>query len=70
MNQLFIIAQKRTGSTLLLRILNQIPGFSIAWENGGAFFHLTKFYHQIEAIRSNRIAIDTYVERDAIGWSI
>lgn len=62
MKQLFIIAQKRTGSTLLQRILNQIPGFLISGENGGAFLHLAKFYHQIMLIPSKEVAIDFYEE--------
>lgn len=62
MNQLFIVAQKRTGSTLLQRILNQIPGFSISGENGGAFLSLADFYNKLSKIRSYRFAIRTFVE--------
>lgn len=62
MNQLFIIAQKRTGSTLLQRIINQIPGFSISGENGGAFIHLAKFYRQLLIIPSKNITIQSFTE--------
>ena len=62
MDQLFIVAQKRTGSTLLQRILNQIPGFSISGENGGAFNSLADFYSKLAKISSYKYASHTYVE--------
>lgn len=62
MKQLFILAQKRSGSTLLQRILNQIPGFSISGENGGAFLSLADFYNKLSKIPSYKYALRTYVE--------
>lgn len=65
MKQLFILAQKRTGSTLLQRILNQIPGFAIAGENGGAFLHLAKFHKLILNIPSKKNVLQKYVEGES-----
>ena len=44
---LFIIAHGRSGSTLLLRILNSLPGYNICGENWGAFAGLSNFYTNI-----------------------
>jgi hypothetical protein len=62
MKQLFVIAQKRSGSTLLQRILNQIPGFSISGENGGAFIALADFYDKLSSIPSHKSTIRSYEE--------
>jgi hypothetical protein len=47
---------------LLQRILNQIPGFSIAGENGGAFLSLADFYDKLSKVLSNKSTIREYVE--------
>jgi hypothetical protein len=62
MKQLFVIAQKRSGSTLLQRILNQIPGVSISGENGGAFISLADFYATLSRIPSHKSAMRSYAE--------
>jgi|GEM_PF-6125203 len=43
----FIIAQGRSGSTLLMRLLNSIEGYNICGENKGALQQLHKFYEQL-----------------------
>ncbi len=46
-NYVFVIAQGRSGSTLLLRILNSIDGYNICGENYGATKFLSQFYKSI-----------------------
>ena len=52
-NCVFVVAQGRSGSTLLLRLLNEIEGYNICGENYGAISKLCAFYQSI---------IDTMVE--------
>jgi tetratricopeptide (TPR) repeat protein len=44
---LFIIAQGRSGSTLLMRLINTIKGYHICGENQGALINLYKFYENL-----------------------
>lgn len=46
-NCVFIIAQGRSGSTLLLKLLNSINGYNICGENHGAISQLSAFYDSI-----------------------
>lgn len=41
---LFIVTYGRSGSTLLLGVLNSIPGYLIRGENDGAAYHLHQFH--------------------------
>lgn len=51
---LFIFAQGRSGSTLLLELLNEIDGVNICGENNGALKHLEKFHGCLrESIRNS-----------------
>lgn len=43
----FIVAQGRSGSTLLLKLLNSIDGYNICGENHGALSQLNAFYDSI-----------------------
>jgi Sulfotransferase family len=43
----FLITQGRSGSTLLLRLVNEIDGYNICGENKGALGELYKFYEAI-----------------------
>lgn len=43
----FIVAQGRSGSTLLLKLLNSINGYNICGENHGALSQLNAFYDSI-----------------------
>lgn len=43
----FIVAQGRSGSTLLLKLLNSINGYNICGENHGALSQLSAFYDSI-----------------------
>lgn len=46
-NCLFVVAQGRSGSTLLLKLLNNIEGYNICGENYGAISNLAGFYQSI-----------------------
>lgn len=46
-NCVFILAQPRSGSTLLLRLLNTLDGFNICGENRAAFSSLAQFYESM-----------------------
>ena len=41
---LFVVTYGRSGSTLLLGVLNSIPGYLIRGENDGAVYHLHQFH--------------------------
>ena len=43
----FIVAQGRSGSTLLLKLLNSIKGYNICGENHGAISQLSAFYDSV-----------------------
>lgn len=47
---LFVIAQGRSGSTLLLRMLNEIEGYNICGENFNAVEKLADFYYLLQKI--------------------
>lgn len=49
----FIIAQARSGSTLLMRLLNSIDGYNICGENAGALMELSRFYQSLKITISN-----------------
>jgi len=51
---LFIMAHGRSGSTLLLRILNTLPGYNICGENWGAFAGLSNFYANILKTKNSK----------------
>lgn len=44
---LFLITQPRSGSTLLMRLINTIEGYNICGENKGALVELSKFYQSL-----------------------
>lgn len=44
---LFLITQPRSGSTLLMRLINAIEGYNICGENQGALIELSKFYRSL-----------------------
>lgn len=46
MNEIFIFAQKRSGSTLLQRAINQTPGVTIYGEHGGMLQGFAAAYYQ------------------------
>lgn len=43
----FLITQARSGSTLLMRLLNTIDGYNICGENKGSLIELHKFYQKL-----------------------
>jgi hypothetical protein len=49
-----IIGQGRSGSTLILRLLNQVPGVRISGENARAIDHLQHFAECYRAAEKNR----------------
>lgn len=44
---LFVVAYGRSGSTLLLGLLNQIPGYLLRGENGAALRHLQAYHRTL-----------------------
>lgn len=44
LGHLFVVTYGRSGSTLLLGVLNSIPGYLIRGENDGAVYHLHQFH--------------------------
>ena len=44
LGHVFIVTYGRSGSTLLLGVLNSIPGYLIRGENDGAVYHLHQFH--------------------------
>ena len=44
LDHVFIVTYGRSGSTLLLGVLNSIPGYLIRGENDGAVYHLHQFH--------------------------
>src|SRR5690606_768941 len=44
LNYLFIVTYGRSGSTLLMSILDTLPGFCIRGENGGVLYDLFTFH--------------------------
>jgi len=53
LNHLFVVTYGRSGSTLLMGVLNTIPGFLIRGENRDALHHLYRF-HSTMLAESNR----------------
>ncbi|NNC23948.1 hypothetical protein HKX42_08885 [Salinisphaera sp. USBA-960] len=47
-DQVFIVTYGRSGSTLLQKIINSIPGYMIKGENNGALFHI---FRSIKALK-------------------
>ena len=45
----FIVTYGRSGSTLLMGVLNSLPGFLVRGENGGAAHHLFRFHQTLAA---------------------
>lgn len=46
-DHILVFSYGRTGSTLLMGLLNSIPGVLIRGENYNALFHLFRFYHSV-----------------------
>ena len=44
----FVVTYGRSGSTLLMGLLNSIPGFLIRGENWDALHHLFRFHQTLE----------------------
>ena len=51
---LVIVTYGRTGSTLLLGILNSIPGLRVLGENAGAFRHLFEYLNAIKTVGKHK----------------
>ncbi len=54
LQHLFVVTYGRSGSTLLLGVLNSIPGYLIRGENDGAVYHLHRF-HAAASARKRRL---------------
>jgi hypothetical protein len=61
---IFIISQGRDGSTLLQRLLNQIPGFNIFGENWNFLGHLMDINHDINSVNWHLDVKEQFMDRD------
>lgn len=52
-DHILIFSYGRTGSTLLMGLLNRIPGVLIRGENYNAFYHLFQYFDALSRTRSN-----------------
>jgi hypothetical protein len=59
-----VLGQGRSGSTLIMRLLNAVPGVYIAGENHRAFDHLSAFQRCIIDTRNDRNEASFY----SIAW--
>jgi hypothetical protein len=60
LGHVFIVTYGRSGSTLLLGVLNSLPGFLIRGENRGAVHHLYEFHRTCaDERRRNKVSPDS-----------
>lgn len=51
LQHLFIVTYGKSGSTLLMGLLNSLPGYQIMGENGGVMLDLMQFHHKAAKFR-------------------
>lgn len=54
MEHLFVVTYGRSGSTVLINLLNAIAGYCIRGENGGVMAHMAKAAHTLQAMHTEK----------------